>query len=80
MAKTASKSFSLSNSSQKLKYFKILLKLQISQVQAKILTNLSVSYDYGARNFDEYFHFYGIAGQKFKMKEILKKKINKCMP
>ena len=35
--------------------------------------HLSVSYDYGAWNLDEYFHFYSIAGQKFKMKEILKK-------
>ena len=35
--------------------------------------HLSVSYDYGIRNFDEYFHFYSIAGQKFKMKEIFKK-------
>ena len=35
--------------------------------------HLSVSYDYGARNLDEYFHFYSIAGQKFKMKEIFKK-------
>ena len=33
----------------------------------------SVSYDYGARNLDEYFHFYSIAGQMFKMKEIFKK-------
>ena len=32
--------------------------------------HLSVSYDYGARNLDEYFHFYSIADQKFKMKEI----------
>ena len=35
--------------------------------------HLSVSYDYGTRNLDEYFHFYSIAGQKFKMKEIFKK-------
>ena len=34
------------------------------------LDHLSVSYDYGARNLDEYFHFYSIAGQKFKIKEI----------
>ena len=34
-----------------------------------------ISYDYGDRNLEEYFHFYGIAGQKLKMKEILK--INK---
>ena len=35
--------------------------------------HLSVSYDYGARNLDEYVHFYSIADQKFKMKEIFKK-------
>ena len=35
--------------------------------------HLSVSHDYGTRNLDEYFHFYSIAGQKFKMKEIFKK-------
>ena len=35
--------------------------------------HFSVSYDYGARNLDEYFHFYSIAGQMFKMKEIFKK-------
>ena len=39
------------------------------------LEYLSVSYDYGVRNLDEYFHFYSIAGQKFKMKETFKKKI-----
>ena len=32
--------------------------------------HLSVPHDYGARNLDEYFHFYSIADQKFKMKEI----------
>ena len=39
LAVTASKSFSLTNSSQKLKYFTFILKPQIFQVQAKILTN-----------------------------------------
>ena len=34
------------------------------------LDYLSVSYNYGARNLDEYFHFLSTAGQKFKMKEI----------
>ena len=44
--------------------------------------DLPVSYDYGARNLDEYFHFYSIAGQKFKMKKKNKKnkKLNNCMP
>ena len=37
---------------------------------------LTFSYNYGARNFDEYFHFYSIACQKFKMKEIFFKKLN----
>ena len=57
------------------------------QVQEKISTNttafpdhLSVSYDYGARNLDEYFHFYSIAGQNFKMKEIFFLNLNNCMP
>ena len=31
--------------------------------------HLSGSYDYGARNLDEYFHFYSIAGQKLKMQK-----------
>ena len=35
--------------------------------------HLSVSYDYGDNNLDEYFHFDSTAGQKFKMKEIFKK-------
>ena len=30
--------------------------------------------DYGARDLDEYFHFYNSTGQKFKMKEIFFKK------
>ena len=36
------------------------------QIQPVFPDHLSVSYDYGARNLDEYFHFYTIAGQKFK--------------
>ena len=41
---------------------------------------VSVSYDYGSRNLDEYFHFYSIAGQKLKMKEIFLKSLNNFMP
>ena len=41
--------------------------------------HLSVSYDYGARNLDEYFHFYSISNQKLKMKEFFKK-LNNCVP
>ena len=40
---------------------------------------LSVSYDYGSRNLDEDFHFYSIAGPKFKMKEIFLKGLNNLM-
>ena len=52
-------------------YFKFKQKYQ--QIQPMFPDHLSVSYDYDARNSDEYFHFYSIAGQKFKMKEILKR-------
>ena len=52
-------------------YFKF--KRRYQQIRPVFLDHLSVSYDYGARNLDEYFHFYSIAGQKFKMKEIFKK-------
>ena len=56
---------------------------QIFQVQAKyqqiwpaVPNHPPVSYDYGARDLDDYFHFYSIAGQKFKMqKELFIKKI-----
>ena len=51
------------------RYFKFKWKYQ----QPVFPDHFSVSYDYGARNLDEYFHFYSIAGQKFKMKEIFKK-------
>ena len=40
---------------------------------------LYASYDYGARNIDEYFHFYSIAGQKFKREKIFSKNLNNCM-
>ena len=77
---TASKSFPLSNSSQKLPFFAVLVYSlyghpKYFKFKRKYVfpDHLSVSYDYGARNLDEYFHFYSIAGQKFKMKEIFKK-------
>ena len=52
----------------------------------KISTNttcvfsFSVCYEYGARNLDEYFHFYRIASQKYKMKEIFLKNLNNYKP
>ena len=54
---------------------------QIFQVEGKISTNttcvfpdhLSVFYDYGARNLDEYFHFYNLLAKKFKKKEMFEK-------
>ena len=57
------------------KYFKFKQKYQ--QIQPVFPDHLSVSYDYGARNLDEYFQFYiiSIAGQNFKIKEIFQKKI-----
>ena len=42
--------------------------------------SVSVSYNYGARNLDEYFGFYCIAVEKFKMKEIFLKSLNNFMP
>ena len=59
------------------KYFKFKQKYQ----QIPVFPDyLSFSYDYGARNLDEYFHFYSITGQKFKMKEIFLKNLFNCMP
>ena len=60
------------------KYFKFKRKYQ--QIRPVFPDYLSVSYDYGARNLAEYFHFYSTAGQKFKMKEIFFKNLNNCMP
>ena len=62
------------------KHFKFKQKYQ--QIRPVFPDDLPVSYDYGARNLDEYFHFYSIAGQKFKMKKKNKKnkKLNSCMP
>ena len=40
---------------------------------------LYASYDYGARNIDEYFHVYSIAGQKLKMEKGFSKNLNNCM-
>ena len=59
-------------------YFKFKQKYQ--QIRPAFPDCLSVSYDYGGRNLDEYFHFYSTAGPKFKMKETFFKKINNCMP
>ena len=41
---------------------------------------LYASYDYGARNIDEYFHFHSTAGQKLKMEKVFSKTLNNCMP
>ena len=60
------------------RYFKFKQKYQ--QIRPVFPDYLSVSYDYGARNLDEYFHFYSIAGQKFTMKEIFLKYLNNCVP
>ena len=74
MAKTASKLFPLSNSSQKLPFSAVLMyslyghpryfkfKRKYQQIRPVFPDYLSVSYDYGARNLDEYFYFYSIAG------------------
>ena len=59
------------------KYFKFKRKYQ--QIQSVFPDCLFVSYDYDARNVDEYFHFYRIANEKFKMKEIFFKDLNNCM-
>ena len=56
-------------------------KQQYQQIRPVFPDHLSVSYDCGVRNLvDEYFHFYSIAGQKFKMKEIFLKILNNCIP
>ena len=52
-------------------YFKFKRKYQ--EIRLVFPDLLPVSYDNGARNLDEYFHFYSTAGQKFKMKEIFLK-------
>ena len=90
---TASKSFPLSNSSQKLPFFAVLVyslyghpkyfkfKRKYQQIRPVFPDHLSVSYDYGARNLDEYFHFYSMLakGSKFRRKYLFKK-TNNCMP
>ena len=53
------------------KYFKFKPKYQ--KIRPVFLDDLFVCYDYGTRDLDEYFHFYSIAGQKVKMKEIFLK-------
>ena len=87
MTETASKSFSLSISSQKLSFFAFLMyslyghskyfkfKRNYQQIRQLLPDHLSVSHYYGARNLDEYFDFYSIAGQKFKIKKIFFKKV-----
>ena len=59
------------------KCFKFKQKCQ--QIRSVFPGYLSASYGYGARNLDEFFHFYSMAGQKFKMKEIFLKNLNNCM-
>ena len=46
------------------------------QIRPVFSVYLFVSYDYGARNLDEYFCFYSIASQKFKIKEIFLENVN----
>ena len=58
------------------KYSKFKRKYQ--PIRAVCPGYLSVSYDYGTRDLDKYFHFYRYAGQKFKMKEMFFKKWNSC--
>ena len=60
------------------KSFKFKRKYQ--QMRQAFPDRLSFSYNYGAWNLDEYFHFYSIACQKFKMKEIFFKKLNNWVP
>ena len=40
---------------------------------------LSVSYDCGVRNLDEYFHFYSIAGPNVQNEGNIYKNLNNCM-
>ena len=47
-----------------------MFKPKYQQIGPVFLDYLSLSYDYDASNLDEYFHFYSIVGQNFKMKEI----------
>ena len=75
---TASKSFPLSNPSQKLPFFAVLVyslyghpkyfkfKRKYQQIRPMFPDHLSVSYDYGARNLDEYFHFYSMLAKSSK--------------
>ena len=60
-----------------IKYFQFKSKYQ--QIRPVFSVYLTVSYDYRARNLDEYFHFSIIADQKFKMKEIFLKILNNWM-
>ena len=92
MAKTVSKSFSRSNSSQKLPHFTVLtyslygqpryfkFKQKYKQIQPMFPDYLSVSYDYGDKNLDKYFPFYSNAGSKVQNKGNIYKNLNNCMP
>ena len=60
------------------RYFKFKRKYQ--QIRPVFPDYLSVSYDYGARNIDEYFHFYSIAGPKAQNKGNIYKNLNNYMP
>ena len=57
-----------------------MFKKKYQQMRSVFPDYLSVSYNYGASNLDKYFHFYSIAGQKFKMKKIFFKHLKNCMP
>ena len=92
MAKTASKSFWLSSSSQKLLFFTVLLyslyghpkysklKRKYQKIRLEFPDYLSVSYDYDSRNVDEYVHFYGTAGQNVKNEGNIYKNLDNYMP
>ena len=60
------------------RYFKFKQKYQ--QIRPAFPDYLSVSYEYGARNLDKYFHFYGIAGPKVQDEGNIYKNVNNCMP
>ena len=60
---------------------------EIFQVQAKVSTirpvfpdYLSVTYDCGARNLDEYFHFLKYCWSEVQNEGNINKNLNDCMP
>ena len=59
------------------RYFKFKQKYQ--QVRPVFPDYLFVSYDYGARNLDEYFDFYSIAGPEVYNEGNIDKNLNNCM-